>query len=245
MEVFELNPNHAVHEKLDMEDLQTRYDTQRVYVRGGLPQEKFVKIVVTDVRFVRFDRYFSSRLKILLVGDSPRIPQSLLELIRPKDHAKGLKVSHNWEDIIPYVVSIVFRVYGFLGRPHVLSYQVPLKTGIVELLWQIGSMEKREFLGKSKCTFFPQVTIVHNFIFIEKGWRNLEKFLDKNEMAQSHSHFIYPEGFNEFFRERTKAKAQKHLVYFPEDIVRNKFSLLEQEVRKEKWKVLLSTEICT
>lgn len=34
-EVFKLNPIHAVHEKIDMEDLQARYDTQRVYLRGG------------------------------------------------------------------------------------------------------------------------------------------------------------------------------------------------------------------
>ena len=46
--------------------------------------------------FIRFDRYFPSRLRILLRGDSPRIPQSLLELVKSKDHAKGLLVSHNW-----------------------------------------------------------------------------------------------------------------------------------------------------
>ena len=90
---------------------------------------------VTNAIFVRFDRYFSSRLRMLLIGDSPRIPQPLLELIRPKDHAKGLMVSYNWGDIIPYVVSIVFRFYGFLGKPHVLPYQVPLKVRIVEILW--------------------------------------------------------------------------------------------------------------
>ena len=43
-----------------------------------------------DASFVRFDRYFASNLRFLLRGDSPRIPQSLLELVRPKDHAKGL-----------------------------------------------------------------------------------------------------------------------------------------------------------
>ena len=42
-----------------------------------------------DASFVRFDRYFASRLRLLLRGDSPRIPQSLLELVRPKDHPKG------------------------------------------------------------------------------------------------------------------------------------------------------------
>ena len=72
---------------------------------------------------------------MLLVGDSPKIPQSLLELIRPKDHVKGLKVGHNWGYIIPYAVSTILRVYGFLGKPHVLPYQLPLKVGISELLW--------------------------------------------------------------------------------------------------------------
>ena len=48
-----------------------------------------------DASFVMFDRYFASNLRFLLRGDSPRILQLLLELIRPKDHAKGLLVSHN------------------------------------------------------------------------------------------------------------------------------------------------------
>ena len=71
----------------------------------------------------------------LIRGDSPRIPRPLLESIRPNDHAKGLLVRHNWRDIIPYPISTIFRVYGFLGKPHVLPYQVPLKVGIAELLW--------------------------------------------------------------------------------------------------------------
>ena len=85
--------------------------------------------------YVRFDRCFASKLRFLLRGDSPRIPQALLELVRPKDHAQGLLVSHNWGDIIPYNVSTVIRVYGFLGKPHVLPFHVPLKIGIAELLW--------------------------------------------------------------------------------------------------------------
>ena len=34
-----------------------------------------------DASYVRFDRYFASKLKFLLRGDSPRIPQALLELV--------------------------------------------------------------------------------------------------------------------------------------------------------------------
>ena len=77
---------------------------------------------VIDVSFVRFDRYFTSKIRLLFKGDSPIIPQPLLELIRPNDHAKTLLVSHNWGDIIPYPISTIFRVYGFLGKPHVLPY---------------------------------------------------------------------------------------------------------------------------
>ena len=43
-----------------------------------------------DANFVRFDKYFASRLRVHLRGDSLMIPQSLLELFEPKDHAKVL-----------------------------------------------------------------------------------------------------------------------------------------------------------
>lgn len=42
-EVFKLNPNH-VHEKIGIEDLQARYDAQRMYLRGGSLQQNFVKL---------------------------------------------------------------------------------------------------------------------------------------------------------------------------------------------------------
>ena len=71
-----------------------------------------------DASFVRFDRYFASKLRLLLRGDSPRIPQALLELVRLKDHAKGLLVSHNSGDIISYNVSIVIRVYRKFWGSH-------------------------------------------------------------------------------------------------------------------------------
>ena len=43
-EVFMLNPIHALHEKIDLDDLQAEYDAQRVYLRRGPLQEHFVKI---------------------------------------------------------------------------------------------------------------------------------------------------------------------------------------------------------
>ena len=84
---------------------------------------------------MRFDRYLTSRLRILLLKDNPKIPKALLDFIRPIDNPIGLKVFHNWVDIIPYPMSTVVKVHGFQGTPHVLPYQVPIKVGIAEILW--------------------------------------------------------------------------------------------------------------
>ena len=54
-------------------------------------------------------------------------------------------------------------------------------------------------------------------------------------MAESHARYIDPERFYDLLRERTKAKSISQHVYFPKDIIKNIFSLQEQEVRKEKW----------
>ena len=43
-EVFKLNPNHVVHEKIDIEDLQSRYEEQRIYLRGEPLHQHFVKL---------------------------------------------------------------------------------------------------------------------------------------------------------------------------------------------------------
>lgn len=42
--VFMLNPNHDLHEKIEFDVLQARYDAQRVYLWGGPLQEHFVRV---------------------------------------------------------------------------------------------------------------------------------------------------------------------------------------------------------
>ena len=84
-----------------------------------------------NASFVRFDRHFASKLRCLILNDNPRILKALMHLVRPMDRPHSLKVSHNWGDIIPYLVSTVIMVYGFKGTPHVLPYQVPLKVGVI------------------------------------------------------------------------------------------------------------------
>ena len=74
--------------------------------------------------FVRFDRYFASKLRCLLLSDNPRVPKALMSLIRPMDNPKGFIVSHNWGDIIPYSISTIIRIYCIKETPHVLAYQV-------------------------------------------------------------------------------------------------------------------------
>ena len=88
-----------------------------------------------NASFVRFDRYLASKLRCLILSDNLKIPKALMSLIRPMDNPSGLKVSHNWGDIIPYSSSTIIRIYDLKGSPHVLPYQVPLKVGMAEVLW--------------------------------------------------------------------------------------------------------------
>ena len=60
-------------------------------------------------------------------------------------------------------------------------------------------------------------------------------------MAKSHARFIDPEGFYDLLRERIKVAHMVQHVYFPEDVIRNVFTLQEQELRKEKWIVFSKT----
>ena len=74
-----------------------------------------------------------------------------------------------------------------------LPFHVPLKIGIAELLWQIGTIDERELPKKG--TFFPIITMTHDFVFVRKGWKHLSFFLDRYNMAESHAKFIDPKGF--------------------------------------------------
>ncbi len=105
---------------------------------------------VEKTSFVRFDRYFTSKMRCLLLSDNPRIPKSLVGLIMPLENLISLKVPHNWGDVIPYLVSTIMRIYYFRGTPHVLPYQVPLKVGVAKFLWQLGGLEETYLLKRSE-----------------------------------------------------------------------------------------------
>lgn len=94
----------------------------------------------------------------------------------------------------------MIRVYGFLGKNHLLPFHVPLKIGIDELLWQIGTIDERELPRKD--TFFPIVTVEHDFVFVRKGWKHLNLFLDRYNMEESHARFVDLEGSYDILRER-------------------------------------------
>ena len=57
-------------------------------------------------------------------------------------------------------------------------------------------------------------------------------------MVVSHRYFCDTEGFYDLaLRHRAKLGKIKHESYFPEEIIRNEFSLQEQETKKEKLRV--------
>lgn len=136
----------------------------REYEGEALPIQLWTTRMTWDAEeasFVRFDRYFASKLKSLILRDNPKIPKALLDFIWLMDNPASLKVSHNWANIIPYPMSTVFRVYGFQGTPHVLPYQVPLKVGIAKMLWQIGGLEEAQLTGQFRGSIFPSCTVAH------------------------------------------------------------------------------------
>ena len=119
-----------------------------------------------------------------------------------------------------------------------LPYQVPLKVGVAEILWQLGGLEESYLLKRSLGSIFPTCTMVHQFVITKGGWIFLYKILDQYKMVLSHSRFCDTKGFfNKMFRLRIKLEKIDHEFYYPEDIIRNEFSLQEQETKKEKWRV--------
>lgn len=67
---------------------------------------------------------------------------------------------------------------------------------------------------------------------------SLNKILDPYKMTIYHPHFCDFEGFyNLALRHRNKLGKIEHEFYFPQDIIRNAYSLEEHKTRKEKWRV--------
>ena len=72
-EVFNLNPNHTVHETIDMDNLQARYNAQKVYLKRGLLQEHAAKVGNLSVITIStpkplLKRHFNIRAKALYVS---------------------------------------------------------------------------------------------------------------------------------------------------------------------------------
>ena len=80
---------------------------------------------------------------------------------------------------------------------------------------------------RGRGSFFPTCTIAHHFVITKGGWLFLYKLLDQYKMVVSHPHFCDIEGFFDVLRLRAKVGTKDHEFYFPEDIIRNEFSLQE------------------
>ena len=69
-EVFILNPNHALHEKIDMGEIQEKYEAQATYLRIGSLQEHATKIgtlsiITANTPEPLFRRHFHTRTQAL------------------------------------------------------------------------------------------------------------------------------------------------------------------------------------
>ena len=99
-------------------------------------------------------------------------------------------------------------------------------------------MEESLLLKRQKGSIFPTCTVAHCFVITKGGWLSLHKVLNPYKMAISHPRFCDSEGFYHLaLRLRISSSKIDHEFCFPEDIIRNQYSLQEQETRKEKWRV--------
>lgn len=72
-DVFNLNPNHDVHETIDIGDLQARYNAQRNYLKRGPLQEHAAKVgtysmITTSTPEPLLKRHFNTRAQALYVS---------------------------------------------------------------------------------------------------------------------------------------------------------------------------------
>lgn len=106
-EVFKLKPNHTMHEIIDMDDLQERYDTQRIYLRTKPLQENASKIgtlsmITASTPEPLLRRHFNLRdqalyfslCKIFGMHEAKQIPSSIV-LIMAQTFQFGMSTIHN------------------------------------------------------------------------------------------------------------------------------------------------------
>lgn len=146
-----------------------------------------------------------------------------------------MKIEHNWGDIIPYPVSTVIKVYGFPGQPNVLPFNVPLRLGFAEVLWQIGCIHDKELKGRGKGTIFPNYIVIPYFVIIKGGYVCFDELFAPYHLGVSTVKHSDPEGFYNVFKVRIKGSPLPHEHNFPKDIIRNEFDFMFQDWRKEKW----------
>lgn len=181
-----------------------------------------------DASYLKFDKCFSSMIRILLCSENPRVPKALLEFLRPKEFVEEIKIVHNWGDMYMYPVSNVVRVYHFRGTPFLLPYQVPLKLGIVEVLRQIGSVQEVELSNRGKGTIFPTVTVAHQFVITKGGWKCFEELFQPYHLSTAMSRFSDLEDFfNSMFEKREVCKGRPHQFRFLEGLIIIEFYLDE------------------
>lgn len=78
--------------------------------------------------------------------------------------------------------------------------------------------------------------MAHHFVITKGGWKYFEELFKPYMLSTAVSRCADPEDFfNGVFRKRAVCKSRPHQFQFLEDLIRNEFSLDEQELRKEKW----------
>ena len=94
-----------------------------------------------------------------------RIPRSVRKVVKPKlCFDVGKQLTHDCGSVFLFEDYTVIRIFGCPQPPHILPKYVPERLGLVEMFWQLISLNK-EYLGKGvkKGTFLCRCTKVGDF----------------------------------------------------------------------------------
>ena len=77
-----------------------------------------------------------------------RVPRNVRKVFRPKwCFDAGKQLTHDWGSVFLFEEYIIIRIFGCPHPPHIVPKYVPERLGLVEIFWQLISLN-REYLGK-------------------------------------------------------------------------------------------------
>lgn len=128
---------------------------------------------------------FVVRIIIGLGFSTPRLPQSLMNVMRPTQYKQKQGSNHNYVDWFLMANHTITRVYGCDQEPHILPKFLPARILFLEFMWQMLWMDHDLMRNKRQCTFFPDLIMFEEFYVRSDMLEELKRFMRVNYPLKS------------------------------------------------------------